>query len=210
MNDHGTVTTADRENYARNGAGKFVRTLEGASRDGEACRLYARGWTIREISTHLGYGSPGNAHRGIKRALAETADTHGARELRAAQLAELDELRRTLWRIVDRPPVLTDRLGRAVEVPDEETGDLVRVPDVAQAVNAANALVRCQERMARLRGLDAPKKAMTITPDMIAERILELRRELGEAADPYLGEWDGTEDPAVSPAMIQGTAESAG
>jgi Isochorismatase family len=47
-----------------------------------------------------------------------------------------------------RPHTLTDRLGRAVEVPDPETGE--PVPDVAQAVNAASVILRAQERMAKL------------------------------------------------------------
>ena len=183
----------------RDGRGGFVRRLESAERDGEACRLHAQGWTIREISDHLGYGSPGNAHRGIQRALAEAASLHGARELREVQIAELSELRRRMWALVESPPPLVDKLGRVVKGDDGH-----EVPDAAAVVNAASVIIRAADRLARLTGIDAPRRSVTTVLDIpladLAAAAETLRQQLGLPAG------DGAE---ASPKMLSGSAEPA-
>jgi hypothetical protein len=184
----------------RNGRGGFVRTLDNAARDGEACRLHAQGWTIREISEHLGYGSPGNAHRGIQRALAEAASLHGARELREVQIAELSELRRKMWALVNDPPPLVDKLGRVVKDDDGNP-----VPDAAAVVNAASVIIRAADRLARLTGIDSPRRSVSTVVDIpiadLQAATEVLRVQFGLPAG------DGAE---ASRPMLSGTAEAVG
>ena len=54
-------------------------------------------------------------------------------------------------------------------------------------VRAIEGLLKVSAEARKLHGADAPKKTMAITQDMITERIMELRRELGDAADSIPG-----------------------
>ncbi|HVB43193.1 MAG TPA: hypothetical protein VNF47_10870 [Streptosporangiaceae bacterium] len=175
-----TITAV--ENRPRGGKGRFTRQVESAERDGEACRLRAQGWGYREISEHLGYGSPGNAHRGVQRALAETASLHGARELRELLVVELSELRRRMWDLIRSPPPAFDRLGRIVT---REDG--TEVPDVVAVTNAGSVLIRAVDRLARLTGADAPRRSVSILADVsiadLQAHLEMLRDELGLQPD---------------------------
>jgi len=177
-----TMTTSGVENRPRGGRGRFVRQIETAERDGEACHLHAQGWTIREISDHLGYGSPGNTHRGIQRALAEAASLHGARELREVQIAELTALRRKMWAMIESPPPAFDRMGHIVV-----DGDGNQVPDAAAVINAASVIIRAADRLARLTGIDAPRRSVSVLADVsiadLRAHLEMLRDELGLQPD---------------------------
>jgi len=177
-----TMTTTGVENRPRGGRGKFLRTVESAERDGQACHLHAQGWTIREVSDELGYGSPGNCHRGIQRALAEAASLHGARELRELMIVELGELRRKMWAMVESPPPAFDRMGRIVV-----DGDGNQVPDAAAVTNAGSVLIRAMDRLARLAGIDAPRRSVSILADVsiadLQAHLEQLRDELGLQPD---------------------------
>ena len=152
--------TADRANRTRGGDGKYRRDLEHVERDAQACRLASQGLSYREIAARLGYSTGGDAHRAVQKVLWETARQHGTEELRQRQLAELAELRQAMWSLVSSPPPLIDRLGRVVRT-DGEDGQ--PVPDAQAQVAAAAVLLRTSEREGRLRGLDAPRRSVSVT-----------------------------------------------
>ena len=182
---------ARRERRAR-----FVRrSLDTAARDGEACRLRCQGWTIREIADHLYGGSKGDAARGIDRALAETASLHGGRQLRELMIEEIREIRKRMWAILDDPPPAYAANGKIITREDGR-----EVPDVAQMTAAASVIIRSDERLAKVVGLDAPRRSMTAILDIaeLQARSAELRAELGitEAAEAPRPALPGAVEPA--------------
>jgi hypothetical protein len=153
--------TSDHGNRSRNGRGKYTRDLAHADRDGRACLLISQGWTYQQVADELGYADRGSCWHAVRRTLADTARASGAEALRGQQLAEMAELRRRMWQVVEDPPPLVDRLGRVVRDDDGEP-----VPD-AQAVTAAAAvIIRAAERVAKLRGLDAPRRTASVAMNM--------------------------------------------
>jgi hypothetical protein len=141
---------------SRNSRGKFTRDLDHAERDGRACLLVSQGWTYDAVARELGYNDRGHVWRAVQAALVETASASGAAVLREQQLVEMAELKRRMWEIVNDPPAVVDRLGRPVK---DEDGVLVR--DAHAQVEAAAAIIRANDRISRLRGLDAPKRSVS-------------------------------------------------
>jgi hypothetical protein len=187
------VNTPDRIN-TRDGHGRFRRQPANVERDARAARLAAQGWTYEAIATELDYTDRGAAWKAVQRVLIETARAQGTEELRVQQLAELAELRRTMWRTVDMPPPLVDKVGRIVRDDDGAV-----VPDEQARASAAMVIIRAGERAARLRGLDAPRRSVTASfslADIQAQTEI-LRQELGLAANG--------EPPRV---VLPGTAEA--
>lgn len=142
---------------ARGSDGKFRRDLAHVERDSEACRLHAMGWSYSRIASELGYAQKGDAWRAVKRTLIETANREGAETLRQMMLAECEELRRRMWEKIANPPPLVDRVGRIVR---DANGD--QIDDVQAMAAAAAAISRTQDRVAKLKGLDAVKKTATM------------------------------------------------
>ncbi len=125
---------------------------------------------------------------------------HGARELRDLQIAELEQLRARMWEIVREPPPVVDRLGR---IATREDGS--EVPDAAVVVNAASTIIRAGERLARLTGLDAPRRSVSVSAVLdglstadLAEYAEQMRLRLIASGDL----------PPDSPPAIQGRVES--
>lgn len=162
---------------ARDNRGKFARTLRGAERDAEACRLRASGHSYSQIAQQLGYGSKSNAHRAVQTALDSTV-REGADELRGLQLLELDAMAKAAWGVLHREHILVSH-GRIV------LGAGGPVPDDAPVLQAIDRLLKIAERRSRLMGLDAPTKSRleVLTMDVIDEKIAELEAELA-AHDP--------------------------
>lgn len=174
-------TTHERDRRAN---GRFTRSLELARRDAEACRLQAHGYTLQEISDRLGYNSTGSAHRGIQRALAETASLHGGRELRELMIARNREVQRAAWEIITDPPPALDRAGKPAMMPDGTV-----VIDAQAVIGALQVSIKADDRLARLVGADAPRKSVSVlaqvSPADIQARLAELRSELSAAGiDP--------------------------
>ncbi len=178
------MTTPARSNKPRDGKGKFSRDLAHAERDGRACLLVSQGWTYDQVAAELGYADRAACWRAIRRTLAETARTSGAEVLRAQQLVELAELRRVAWEDVTNPPPLVDRMGRIVR---DENGD--PVPDVQAKAAQEQVILRALDRLAKLRGLDAPRRSASVSMNMgDIEGIVklaqgELERLAGERGD---------------------------
>ena len=141
---------------SRGSTGKFVRDLDHAERDGKACLMVAQGHTYAEVARELGFTDKGAAWRAVQGALVETALASGAAVLREQQLVGLAELKKKMWQIVNAPPGMVDRLGRPVTDPDGEP-----VPDPHAQVEAASVIIRAEDRISKLRGLDAAKKSVS-------------------------------------------------
>lgn len=165
--------------------GKFIRTLEGAERDAEACRLKSRGLSYRAIAEQLGYADHSCARRGVERALAETV-AEPAAELRQLELMKLDAMERAVLDVLEREHVKVND-GEVVKV-DGKT-----LIDDAPVLQAVDRLIKIGERRAKLLGLDAPKRLEVITLDAIDAEIARLTTELERR---IAAELDGV-DPAA-------------
>ena len=163
----------------RNSKGHFARTPETAERDGRACLLIAQGHTYATVAAELGYGDKASCWRAVQAVLVETARSSGTEALRTQQLVEIAELKRRMWAIIDDPGPLVDRLGRPVH---DENGEAV--PDAQAQTAAAAVILRCAERTSKLRGLDSPKRTITMDRGDI-ESLIKLG--LGEV-DKLAGE----------------------
>ena len=163
--------------HARDNAGRFTRTLCGAQRDAEACRLRACGYSYEAIAKQLSYGNRGNAHRAVQTALSSTV-REGADELRELALIELDEMAREGWAVLRREHILVSG-GRVVKQ------DGKPVPDDGPVLAALDRLLKIAERRVRLLGLDAAVKSRVevITADMIEAEITRLEAELAGHGD---------------------------
>ena len=142
----------------RGGDGRYRRDLAHVERDAEACRLASQGLPYSEIAARLGYNNRGDAYKAVTRVLRETARAHGTEELRQRQLTELETLRAAMWEDVRNPPPLVDRLGRIVHDADGQP-----IPDIAAKAAAGAVIIRAGDREARLRGLDMPKRSVSLT-----------------------------------------------
>ena len=160
---------------ARDNRGRYIRTLRGAERDAEACRLRASGWTYDQIAKQLGYGNRSNCYRAIQGVLSSTV-REGADDLRALALAELDAMAQAAWTVLHREHLLVSH-GRLV------LGSGGPIPDDAPVLAAIDRLLKIQERRAKLLGLDAPTEHRITTLDAIDAQIATLEAEMA-SRDP--------------------------
>lgn len=164
---------------ARDGAGRFSRTVDSAERDAEALHLRARNWTLQAISDHLGYGSRANVHHALRRAL-DGVVTPAAAELRTIQDAQLDELAARAQAVLDARHLVFWQ-GRPVrlcaEHPDACTQACGEVVDDAPVLRAIECLLRIMERRARLWGLDAPVRAQVEASGTVRYEIVGVDTE---------------------------------
>lgn len=159
-----------RAKPAQGADGKFIRTLDGAERDAEACRLKSRGLSYRQIAAQMGYADHTNARRAVERALAETV-AEPAAELRQLELMKLDAMELAVLEVLERQHVTVNR------------GDVIYhqgkpLLDDGPVLQAVDRLLRIQDRRAKLVGLDAPKRLEVITIDAIDAEIARLTAEL--------------------------------
>lgn len=103
---------------ARDGRGRYVRTLESAARDAEAARLHAQGWTYKAIAAELQMGDKSTAIRAVQRAVRavvqgpaeEVLKLHTARLEyaygKAVEIAEADHI------MVSQGKIMRDDEGR--------------------------------------------------------------------------------------------------
>jgi hypothetical protein len=192
-----TATPSGGNVPARDGNGHYRRTVETAARDGEACRLHARGLSYDAIADELGYADGGNAWRAVQRGLAATAKTHGAEVLRAMMEAELAEVRRESWIDVSNPQPLVGRDGRPVL---DSNGD--PIPDRVQKAASLKNVLAANKQLSTLRGLDAAKRSVststsvTVGVDMPIADIETQMQMLSIALDRRLKERERDEQRA--------------
>ncbi len=151
--------------------GRFVKTLESAERDREACRLRARGLTYQAISDQLGYGAESAARRAVKECI-DAVRAEGGRELKAIQRDQLDYLTRQVLAVLERQHLTITQAGKIVTV------DGAPVIDDAPVLAATDRLLRIMERRAKLEGMDAPERREVLTLDAIDAEIAALSAEL--------------------------------
>jgi len=137
-----------------------------------AAELRSQHRTFAQIAAELELESPADAQRAVRQGLALTPadDVREVRRLEDMRLAEIAVKQRDI--LLNPPPLA--QLGKIVV-----DGDGVPVPDEQARSKAAEVLLKVSAEMRKLHGADAPKKTMAITHEMVAERIMELKRELG-------------------------------
>lgn len=131
------------------------RMVRATVKEIKALRLRLAGMHYQEIADEVGYKSPSGAQQAVERAMRKLP-LEDAGKLREKQLRQLAELQRSNWpRALKGSPA------------------------------AANVIIRCMVREARLHGLDAPRKVkgeleVTATAAAKREAVLALLHGPGE------------------------------
>lgn len=137
-----------------------------------AADLRAQHKTFRQIAVELELESPADAQRAVRQGLALTP-SDDVREVRRLEDMRLAEIAVSAREVMLNPPPLA-QLGKVVHDEDGRP-----VPDEQARAKAQEVLLKVSAETRKLHGADAPKKTMAITHEMVAERIIELKRELG-------------------------------
>ena len=155
--------------------GRFIKTLEGAAKDAEAARMRTERKSFQQIADALGYADPSGARRAVERAL-KAVPAEAVEDLRAHQAQLLDLAERRLIEVLakNKPTI---NMGKRYDDVDDD----------AQVIQAANTLVRIEERRARLFNMDTPAKPEADSDSLIdaeLERFLLLARQGRETPAP--------------------------
>ena len=150
------------------------RSIETRELDAKAVELRRNHLTYQQIADALGYKKTAGAYQAVQRGL---ADMHRepADEVRQLEVERLDAIARGFQRIYATRHYVVAPGGKVARNPD--TGELL-IDDMPN-MQAGLALLRTQERRARLLGLDAPVKIEHITLDSIDNEIRRLTLEMG-------------------------------
>ena len=129
-------------------------------------------FTYAQIGEQLGV-STSTAYERVTRGM-QAVPSEGVVEARRLELAKLDNIERRLLVVLGQQQPRVDH-GRVIFDIDD-TGKRVRVLDYGPVVQAATALLRVQERRAKLLGLDSPTqiRVETITEDVVDAEIARL------------------------------------
>jgi DNA-binding CsgD family transcriptional regulator len=151
------------EAQGRNNRGKFVRSLDTAKRNAEACDLKAKGWSYRRIAEHFGidvhtaYNAVQNT---LKETLQEPADNLRTLMLERldAELVRLNDLETAAREVLERHHVTVSN-GQVVHLDGEP------ILDDAPVLAAIDRLLKIDEQRRKndesrrkLLGLDQPAK----------------------------------------------------
>ncbi len=169
------------ERPRNSGNGKFVKSVDTAERDADACRLRTTGASYADIAKALGFADAAGALRAVQRGM-QSIVAEPARELRAIELARLDLALRHAWEVMTRVHITVSQ-GRVVL--DPATGEPLR--DYGPVLAAIDRVIRIGERRAKLLGLDAPTRIEAITVDQIEAEINRLALELGMSGSKPAG-----------------------
>ncbi|WP_431897904.1 hypothetical protein [Nonomuraea sp. bgisy101] len=134
----------------RGGDGQFTRSPDTAARDAEACRLRAQNLSYQDIADRLGYASKSSAHDAVQRALKATVQ-EPADEVRQLMRMQLDELARRARAVADATHYVVDNRGVVV-------WDGMPLVDHGPILAAVDRLLKIQESLRKLDGLDTPVK----------------------------------------------------
>jgi uncharacterized protein YerC len=172
---------------ARNGKGRYERTIETAERDALAAKMRAQGHTYHDIGLELGI-SRSSVLRACERALADVV-REPAEDLLKIELQRLDlqlvrlhELE-TAARVVLQARHITVNNGKVIYHPDtdepmEDDGPVLQAIDRLVKIEAARG--QNSERRAKLLGLDAALK-VDATVHEVTQQDIELQEMLREA-----------------------------
>lgn len=167
------VTSDQGPRRVRGGKGRFIRSIDTAERDAQACRLRSEGRNYDEIARDLGFSDRSLARRAVERALMAVI-AEPAAQLRTLELARLDLLLGKAWGVLQAEHIVVSQ-GRVMAHPD--TGEPMR--DHTPVLHAIDRVLRISERRCKLLGLDAPVRVEAITVDMVEAEIVRLAAELG-------------------------------
>lgn len=166
--------------------GRFLKTLESAERDAEACRMLERGHTYQEIADTLGFGNRGKAWAAVQKALA-ALPRESAMELRRVRTNQLNYLLYNAMQIMGRTYPVVSQSGQIVR--DAEGEPLL---DEAPRLAALDKARRIVMDLARIEGIIAPVRTeAVISLDLLDAQIAALTAELA-------GGVDAAEDAAAS------------
>lgn len=150
---------AAAEGPARNGRGRFVRTVANIDRDRRAAEAVERGATYEEVAAEFGFHDRQTAFRAVQQIRRENTMYSGeTREIRQRQLDELAQVRREAWGLVRNPLPAISRTGKVVL--DEEGNE---VPDLAGVAAMLALVVKASEREARLCGTEMPRRSVSLS-----------------------------------------------
>lgn len=150
-----------------------ARRIETRITDAKALELRRRGLSYAQVAEQMGWKSQAASYYAVQRGLADTAK-EASEEVRAIELARLDELTRVGYRVMFSTHYVTTQSGRLAAHP--VTGELL--VDDGPVLAAMNSLIRVAERRAKLLGLDRPIKHEVRTIDAIDARLEELARQV--------------------------------
>lgn len=138
----------------------------------------------------LGYNSVSAARRDFTRALEEniTAQRASVEVWREEQLAELEYLAEEAHKVLREKHYVVSASGKVAVDPDTEEPLIDHGPRLA----AIDRLVKILDRVAKLRGLDAPQKLEVMTIDAIDAAIADLNQQIAALGDEA-GETAGAE-----------------
>lgn len=155
---------------ARNGKGRFVRTVANISRDRQAAEAVERGMTYEQAAAEFGFDSRQSAFRAVQQIRRENTLYGGAtQEARQRQLDEMQQARRVAWSLIMDPLPSVSRTGKVVT--DSEGNE---VPDGAHIAAMLALVIRASEREARLLGTEMPRRSISLTGKSDVEAILAL------------------------------------
>jgi len=160
--------------------GRYVVRTETAERDAKACRLRTLGMSYDQIAAELGFRDRSGARRAVQRALTAVVREDAA-ELVALEAERLDDLTRTLYKVVMTRHYAVTSSGSLARNPD--TGDLVL--DDGPVIAAARELRQVSESRRRLLGLDAPARHRVdvVDDEAIRAELLRLAEEFDRLGD---------------------------
>lgn len=174
--------------------GKFLKTLESAGRDAEACRMLERGHTYQEIADTLGFGNRGHAYRAVQQALA-ALPRESAMELRRVRTNQLNYLLYNAMQIIGGTYPVVSQSGQIVR--DEDGQPLLDEAPRLAAIDKARRIVM---DLAKIEGIIAPiRTEAVISIDSLDAQIAALTAELavgaGAAEDAAAPGAEGREGP---------------
>jgi hypothetical protein len=143
-----------------------------SDRDRQVARLRVAGLGYTEIAATLGI-AVSTAREAHARALA-AEPRESLEEARAVAAARVDDWLRYLVQVRETFVPLVNQ-GKIITNP--RTGEMF--PDMAPGLAAARTAVTALERLARLRGEDAPRVTVQVSDEWLAAEIRRLERELG-------------------------------
>lgn len=158
--------------------GRFLKTLESAERDAEACRMLERGHTYQEIADALGFGSRGHAYTAIQKALA-ALPRESAMELRRVRVNQLNYVLYNTMQIIGRTYPVVSQSGQIVR--DADGNPLL---DESPRLAALDKARRTIMDLARIEGTIAPVRTeAVISIDSLDAQIAALTAELAGGGD---------------------------
>ena len=164
---------------AKDGNGRFCRSLEQLEEDKEAARLYGRVCSYSEVA-RLQKCNVSTAYRRVHRAFAVAPDDSidTARRVALARLSA----QAVIAQHIAESEFVAHSNGRVVYLSDEP------LVDVSANLAALDRLLRIEDQRARLLGLHAPTAArIEVIPSDVLEDLVRENERLIAAAETELG-----------------------